>query len=255
MLRTSLSLVVTLSLSAIACTPVQAGVVIGGTRVVFPAGKRDVSVRIENKGEAPALVQVWIDDGDERSTPETARAPFAMTPPVFRIDPGRGHALRIVHVGDSPPLEREKLYWLNVLEIPPTPKDSDGANTLQFAFRHRVKLMHRPIDLPMAPGKAPSALRWSVLRNGAASQLRVANDSPYVVSFNDVSIAAGSAAKESVSLGGGMALPGTSTTFAIPAALRPGHGGEVRFATINDYGAIVPFTSPVEPVQERAVDD
>jgi len=96
----------------------RAGVVIGGTRVVFPGASRDIAVRIENKGQEPALVQAWIDDGDARSTPENARAPFAITPPVFRIDPGRGHALRIVHVGGHPPSDREVLYWLNVLEIP-----------------------------------------------------------------------------------------------------------------------------------------
>ena len=254
MLRSSFALVVALSLSLSVSAPAHAGVVIGGTRVVFPAGKRDVSIRVENKGDAPALVQVWIDDGDERSTPETARAPFAMTPPVFRIDPGRGHALRIVHVGDTLPVDREKLYWLNVLEIPPKPTDSDGANTLQFAFRHRVKLMHRPADLSMTPAKASSALRWSIDRDGEPLRLRVTNASPYVVSFNDVSVAGGDEDK-STSLGGGMVLPGASTTFALPAALRSFAGGDVSFATINDYGAIVPSTSPVQPMAERAADE
>lgn len=229
----------------------HAGVVIGGTRVIFPGASRDVAVRIENKGEAPALVQVWVDDGDERSTPETAHAPFAITPPVFRIDPGRGHALRIVHVGDTAPADRETLYWLNVLEIPPKPDAGAGANLLQFAFRHRVKLMHRPARLPVGPSEAPSSLRWSLGKDGAKNALAVSNPSPYVVSFNDVSITAGGAA---TSLGGGMVLPGSTTTFPLKGAPLADEAGEVRFATINDYGAIVPHTSRL-PSPARVIDD
>ncbi|MET0936369.1 MAG: molecular chaperone [Luteibacter sp.] len=238
---------------AVACVDAgHAGVVIGGTRVVFPSGSRDVSLRVENKGEAPALVQVWVDDGDERSTPDTARAPFAITPPVFRIDAGRGHSLRIVYTGDTPPVDRETLFWLNVLEIPPKPEAGDGANVLQFAFRHRVKLMHRPVGLAVSPDKAALQLTWSVSKNDDSQQLRVTNASPYVVSFNDVSLAGGDPRGAPVSLGGGMALPGGLATFALPRHPAPGAWHDIRFATINDYGAVVrqsvAFPAPAPPV-------
>jgi chaperone protein EcpD len=220
---------------------------------VFPGASRDIAVRIENKGQEPALVQAWIDDGDARSTPENAHAPFAITPPVFRIDPARGHALRIVHVGGRPPPDREVLYWLNVLEIPPSPDEGAAANTLQFAFRHRLKLLHRPSGLSMAPAGAPGLLTWSVERVGALFQLRVFNPSPYVISFNEVAIAASGTSSKTVSLGGGMALAKGQTSWPLPKDMLPTAAVAVTFTTINDYGAVIPAAAKVTPAS--VVDD
>lgn len=228
-------------------TVTQAAVVIGGTRVVFPAKGRDVSLRIENKGSDPALVQVWIDDGDERSTPTTANAPFAITPPVFRVDPGQGHALRIVHVGDEVPREREALYWLNVLEIPPKASETDGKNVLQLAFRHRLKLFHRPEGLRTAPERAPSALKWSVVRDGDAPNLRVENPSPYHVSFNAVDLRSRALDAPPVPLGGGMVKPGESTRFPWPKDRHGFEPARVDFVTINDFGAAISGSAVLNP--------
>ncbi len=50
----------TLSVSAV----VQGSVVIMGTRVVYPATQKSISIRLNNDNESPALVQSWLDDGD-----------------------------------------------------------------------------------------------------------------------------------------------------------------------------------------------
>ena len=228
-----------------ATTDAYAGIVIGATRIVFPGASRDVAVRVENKGEEPALVQAWIDDGDDRSTPENAHAPFAITPPVFRIDPGRGHALRIVHVGNAPPANHEVLYWLNVLEVPPSPDAGKTTNTLQFAFRHRLKLLHRPSGLSIEPSAAPPLLVWSIKPHGALPRLCVSNPSPYVLSFNEVAIVATGSQGKRLSLGGGMVPAGGEATWPLPKGASLPAAAEVSFATINDYGAVVPGTAKV----------
>jgi chaperone protein EcpD len=232
---------------AIACASgvANAGIVIGGTRVVFPGASRDIAVRVENKGEEPALIQAWIDDGDDKSTPENAHAPFAITPPVFRMDPGRGHALRIVHIGENLPSDREVLYWLNVLEIPPSPEAGTAANTLQFAFRHRLKLLHRPSGLTIERANAPGLLTWSIERVGALSRLRVSNPSPYVMSFNEVAIVAGDASGQMPPLGGGMAIAKGEAFWTLPKDMSLSADAAVKFATINDYGAVIPGTAKV----------
>ncbi|MET0256882.1 MAG: fimbria/pilus periplasmic chaperone [Luteibacter sp.] len=218
-------------------TQASAAIVIGGTRVVFPGDRRDVAVRIQNKGDEPALVQAWIDEGDVASTPQNAEGPFVITPPVFRVDPGHGHTLRIVHVGTSAPVDAEKLYWLNIMEIPPKADAGSDANVLQFAFRHRLKVLHRPKDLSLPVDRAASALRWSLVRHEGRSTLAVTNASPYVVSFNNVTLLKEGA--ESFSLGGGMVLPGATTRMK----LRDGTTGKgatgVSYALINDFGAVV----------------
>lgn len=42
--------------------PAHAGIVIYGTRVIYPAEKKEVVVQLVNQGEQASLVQSWIDD-------------------------------------------------------------------------------------------------------------------------------------------------------------------------------------------------
>lgn len=41
-----------------------ASVTIIGTRVIYPATEKEVTVRLDNHGNQPALVQAWIDNGN-----------------------------------------------------------------------------------------------------------------------------------------------------------------------------------------------
>ena len=47
----------------------QASVVITGTRVIYPEMEREVTVKLNNDGNTPALVQVWLDDGNPKTLP------------------------------------------------------------------------------------------------------------------------------------------------------------------------------------------
>ncbi|CAI1593757.1 Chaperone protein focC precursor [Serratia quinivorans] len=58
---------------------VQAGVVIGATRVVYDSGLRESSLSVSNPDKVPYLIQSWVD-------PQTAgseKAPFILTPRCF----------------------------------------------------------------------------------------------------------------------------------------------------------------------------
>lgn len=81
----------TLSVSAV----VQGSVVIMGTRVVYPATQKSISIRLNNDNESPALVQSWLDDGDAAAPPESVHVPFIITPPIFRMDSKSGQTVRI----------------------------------------------------------------------------------------------------------------------------------------------------------------
>ena len=41
-----------------------AGVVIDGTRVVYPASKREVTINVRNSSDKPSLVEAWLDAGN-----------------------------------------------------------------------------------------------------------------------------------------------------------------------------------------------
>ena len=121
-------------------TPVRAGVVVGGTRLIYDGGKKESALNISNPDAMPYLIQSWVDaqEGD------SAKAPFIITPPLFRLDGGQNNLLRVVRAGGNLPTDRESLYWLNVKAIPSVEKKE---NTLQIAIKTRIKLIYRPQGL------------------------------------------------------------------------------------------------------------
>ncbi|WP_437676671.1 fimbrial biogenesis chaperone [Sorangium sp. So ce131] len=110
--------------------------------IIYPADHREVAVEVRNNGDKPTLVQAWLDRGDADQAPDTINVPFLLTPPIFRIDPGHRQTLRITYApsGEHLPQDRESVFWLNVLEVPPA-----GANVL--ATRSRISLFYRPQGL------------------------------------------------------------------------------------------------------------
>ncbi len=52
--------------SSVAAPAAQAEIVIHGTRVIYPSDAREVTLQVSNNGSKPALVQAWIDEGDQK---------------------------------------------------------------------------------------------------------------------------------------------------------------------------------------------
>ncbi|MEO7067203.1 MAG: molecular chaperone [Rhodanobacter sp.] len=215
----------------------NASVVIAGTRVIFPAANHEVTVRLTNEGGQPALVEAWIDSGNPASTPDTANVPFLITPPLFRMNAGKGQSLRIVYTGQPLPADRESLFWLNVLEIPPKPTSNAGEakNTLQFAVRSRLKLFFRPPSLAGDPSLAPQQVTWKVVSDGSGYALEAHNPTPYHVTFSKLELNVDGVAHV---LDNGMVAPMSSLRLPIKNIDRmPAAGGVVNYTSLNDYGA------------------
>lgn len=60
-----------------------------GTRFIYPAGVSALTIRVGNVGTRPALVQTWLDRGDETADPSAVTVPFILSPPLLRMDPDR----------------------------------------------------------------------------------------------------------------------------------------------------------------------
>lgn len=226
----------------------EASVVIGGTRVIYPAQEKEVTVKLTNEGKNPALVQVWLDDGDEKSTPDTAKVPFTVAPPIFRMDPDKGQAVRLMYTQETLPKDKETLFWVNVLEVPPKAANSDERNLLQFAFRTRIKLFFRPAGLAGDVATAPEKLVWKLVPadGGKSMALQVTNPTPFHVNFAHVGINVGGQAKGDN--GGGMVVPGGSATFPLKdVSARPSGDVKADFTIINDYGALNALQAPLAP--------
>lgn len=225
----------------------QATVVIGGTRVVFPAQRAEVTVRLSNAGNTPALVEAWIDNGDPQSTPDNVETPFLITPPLFRIEANKDQSLRILATSPQLPADRESLFWLNVLEVPPKPTGSEvaGKNMLQFAVRSRLKLFYRPVKLAGDALKAAEQLTWKAGLDGQNVVLDTHNNSPYYITVSTLSLQIGDKQYTAAS---GMVAPFGDLRLAVTGlANAPASGTSLVYTTINDYGAADAHQGAIAP--------
>lgn len=215
-----------------------ASVVLTGTRVIYPESEREVTLKLTNEGDSPALVQAWIDDGNANAMPEESTSPFTLAPPLFRLDPKKGQTLRIIYLQEPLPRDRESLFWLNVLEVPPVASANETGpnNSLQFAFRSRIKLMFRPSGLPGDASHAPQQVTWKFVRKESGQQVLSAfNPTPYHITYTKVE--ATSQGNVYSNEAGAMVNPGETVEFPIgEAAIAAAEPDEVRYTTINDYG-------------------
>ncbi|WP_196493960.1 fimbria/pilus periplasmic chaperone [Burkholderia stagnalis] len=226
----------------------QASVVVAGTRLIYNAKDAEVTIKLSNEGQSPALVQAWIDSGDIKAAPSDIDAPFTVTPPMSRIDPGKGQTLRVVYMGEPLPKQKESLFWLNVLEAPPKAAAED-ANKLQLVLRTRIKVFYRPADLKAAAEDAPAKIEWRLTKKDGHPALEARNPTPYHVSFTEISASAGGKTATAVA---DMVNPQDSRIFPLKGDVPATADLKVHYTTLNDFGGAVEGDSALRQGEESA---
>lgn len=245
------AIVITILLTLVSSWPAQGSVVISGTRFIYPADQQDVNIWFENTGRTPFLMQVWLDEGDDTVAPSEVQAPFVAAPPIFRMNAGKKQVMRLIYNGASLPTDKESLFWLNALEVPPKAKNAETQSQVQFAFRTRLKVFFRPSSLPYPPEAAPEKLRWQLVGDDTEAALQVNNPTPYHISFESVAlVASGKRYGEPLSStpNASMVKPTASNRFPLrelPSLAT--EGVKVEFTTINDYGGRINHTATLSP--------
>lgn len=213
-------------------------VVINGTRIVFHAQDKESVIQLMNKGKKPYLVQMWLDDGNPKARPGEVNVPFIVNPPVIRIDPERGQAIRLMALNGHLPQDRESLFWFNLLEVPPKPTQriQAGDNVLQMAFRTRIKLFYRPDNLVPSPLQAYKQLKVSLIGN----KLTIINPSPYFITFSKLEVRHSKTSpvlSRVVNFTKTMVNPESEIEFSLKSTDNKDIRGEKLFySIINDYG-------------------
>lgn len=224
-----------------AINPAYASVQLDRTRVIYHANEREMTVQVLNDGTAPVLIQAWMDKGEINAAPATIEVPFVLTPVTFRLNPGKGQALRMVYTKEPLPKDKESLFWLDVQEVPPKSKPTTGeqTNVLEFSFRTRIKVLFRPQGLPGDANKAPEQVTWTLVRDadGKGYAIQGSNPTPYYVNLGEVSLVDGG---KTYSATQGYIEPRSSQRFPIEGlAGTPSAGAEVEYVTIDDLGTYV----------------
>ncbi|WP_286932915.1 fimbria/pilus periplasmic chaperone [Leclercia sp. UBA5958] len=201
------------------------GIMLGGTRLIYPANQKQVSMQVRNTSDASSfLVQSWIEEANGTKSQD-----FVVTPPMYVSGPGKENVLRVMYVGQAVNPEKETLYYLNTKAIPSLDKNKlDGKNVLMVAAVTRIKLFVRPQGLKPSVIDAPSFLQ--VTRQG--DKVKVHNPTPYHITLAQIRI-------------GGSNIPDIMINPQDNAEFpyRANTGNEFKFRTIDDYGALTPVRS------------
>ena len=207
-----------------------AGVTLTGTRIIFNEGQKEKVVRTSNKGEIPALVQVWVDDGNIGLEGVSQETPFMAIPPLFRMDSGKGQSVRIRYLGQDLPKDRESLYWFNLLEVPPKNNDDSVSERLSLAFKTKIKLFYRPASLTETSAEQGKNIEW---KHTTSNELVAVNPTAYYLSFYSLSIVVGGVTHE---LGLPMISPFSEQQIKLPSEIKNKKITDINFELIDDYG-------------------
>jgi P pilus assembly chaperone PapD len=193
------------------------GVTLGGTRLVYDAGKSESNISVQNSEKKNYLIQSWVETADNVKT-----SAFIVTPPIFRLNGEQENMLRIIKSNEPLPQDQETLFWLNVKEIPSSNKNSQ--NEVLIAVKTQIKLFYRPTTLAGNAADAYKSLRVTRVGN----QLVVENPTGYFVSFYSLSVGVNKINDP------GYISPNSKKSYAIPA----GASGKLTWKAIGDYGNI-----------------
>lgn len=167
------------SLLLLPVSGVQAAISLDRTRVIYTEDSKSVSLSIRNDNkELPFLAQSWVENERQQKVTE----PFAVLPPLQRVEPGSGGQVKLVKVpgADNLPQDRESLFYFNLREVPPR---SDKPNTMQIALQTKIKLFYRPKAVAAKQGEV-----WQeqlVLRKEEKG-FQLENPTPYYVTITDL---------------------------------------------------------------------
>lgn len=224
----------------------HAGVIIHGTRIIFDGSSSESVIKVSNNGTAPVLLQAWLDEGNPDARPENINAPFSLTPPVVRLDQGKGQTIRILRIGGNLPSDRESIYWFNLLEIPPKvdKKIAEGRNLMQMAFRSRIKLFYRPAKLAMSPEQAYENLKFT--SRGRIIVIR--NDSPYYLTLRSVDFHESEKTPVLFSIDkqrNKMIAPFSALSLSVSNSHQITVAKLVKYKVVNDFGSETAGQSPL----------
>lgn len=214
------------------------GISLEATRVIFASDKNSTGLTVNNSSSKDIwLIRAWMTQYKKENEKKT---PFVITPPLYRLEPNEKLQLRINSTDvSSLPTDRESVFKVNVLAIPPKTQLNNGKGKaadelsggyLQFAINNSIKLFYRPSVLNDPARIEKSRNQLQVIEKG--NDIEVVNPGPYYFTLINVKVN-GSPLRDESSRDL-MVSPFGSLHISAPGAVN------MEFQTINDFGASTP---------------
>ncbi|MHA7847496.1 fimbrial biogenesis chaperone [Serratia sp. D1N4] len=211
-----------------------ASVVMLNTRVIYPSGSQSQTVQLTNNDNIPYVVQMWSDINNPSSTPDKADGPFVVVPALFRIEPKTGQSVRLVFTGKDLPQDRESVFYLNSVQIPPKNVAGAAENQMLVVLRNRIKIFYRPKGIVGSPEKITEQLHFSLNQQAGQWVLTAKNDSGFYASFINAAAVVGN---KEVPFKADMVAPKSQASWKLEkGAASPAGAQKVKFTLVNDYG-------------------
>ncbi|HFF8547132.1 TPA: molecular chaperone [Kluyvera cryocrescens] len=208
----------TLALIASSTAANAEGIQLGRTRVIYDANKKEASLPLINsEKELPWLIQSWVMNADNKT-----RAPFIITPPLFRLDPKSEQTLRIMKSENITQTNVESLYYLIVRMIPASDRQNQQSNVLNIIYKTQIKLFYRPKGLEGSADDACKNLHF----NQSGKQLTIENTSHFYTVFSSLTLGSSKVQAD-------MVAPQSSVTLPLNAPIAT---SSASWHCINDYG-------------------
>ncbi|HFD6683595.1 TPA: fimbrial biogenesis chaperone [Providencia alcalifaciens] len=213
-------------------TQASGGFSVSKTRVIFPSNKDSLGLTVNNNSDSNiSLLRSWISKDTKGESDESV---FAITPPLYRLEPNSKMQLRINLIDDSHlPKDRESIFYINILAIPPIEEQSEidvnGISSgVQIAINQKMKLFYRPKSIDNEE-RVQESSKGLIFKNKNGTML-IENPSPYYITLSDLTINE-KKHKNDINI---MLSPYESLNLDIKTK----KGDKVTYKTINDYGGI-----------------
>lgn len=211
-----------------------AGVMASSTRIIYPAGEREKSLMLVNTNSYPVIVQSWVDDGI--GNPDTAKAPFIVIPPVFRLVPQGIQGIRLMFNQTTIPQDRESVFWLNLYEVPPTNGAVPDVQRVTLAMNTQMKIFYRPQTLTISLEEALPKLLFRLRHDKERWWIECENPTPLHVSLTSITVQDGAVGRSVEQQMDMMVGPFSKKNYAIFGTLGSEGKHQIRFHYLDDAG-------------------
>ncbi|EKB5803145.1 molecular chaperone [Salmonella enterica] len=161
----------------------KGGIGLDATRVVLTSAKESASLRANNTSSNVFLLRAWITEYDSENTKDI---PLFITPPLVRVNENESIQFRINKLSEvnSLPKDRESVFHINVMAIPPSVSKSKEHGKVELSLIHRIKLFYRPDALNNK--KELKDIYKKIKVEKTIDGLRLNNPTPYYASMGNI---------------------------------------------------------------------
>lgn len=158
----------------------SASVVMHNTRIILNDRYQE-RIQLTNNDDNDNVVQMWTTTELNEDAKFAAEfEPFIVSPQVFKIKSKEGQSISLNYIGEDLPQDRESLFYLHMLQIPPIGKVSKSSQQLVLLQKTEVKIFYRPKITEFNINKIDEYL---VFKQDDLGTIKCTNNSPFHINI------------------------------------------------------------------------